>query len=37
MDVDGGRFVAEIVASQIDLHQKYGGVVPDLASRAHLD
>ena len=37
MDVDAGRFVAEIVASQIDLHQEYGGVVPDLASRAHLD
>ncbi|MGB0371853.1 MAG: tRNA (adenosine(37)-N6)-threonylcarbamoyltransferase complex transferase subunit TsaD [Opitutales bacterium] len=32
-----GVIVAEIVASQIDLHREYGGVVPDLASRAHLE
>jgi N6-L-threonylcarbamoyladenine synthase len=32
-----GRVVAESVRSQIDLHQKYGGVVPEIASRAHLE
>jgi N6-L-threonylcarbamoyladenine synthase len=29
--------LAEKVRSQIDLHQKYGGVVPEIASRAHLE
>ncbi|MDP9338316.1 MAG: tRNA (adenosine(37)-N6)-threonylcarbamoyltransferase complex transferase subunit TsaD [Acidobacteriota bacterium] len=28
--------LSNIVASQIDIHQKYGGVVPELASREHL-
>ena len=28
---------ANVVASQIDLHQQYGGVVPELASRQHLE
>ncbi|MAQ15086.1 MAG: tRNA (adenosine(37)-N6)-threonylcarbamoyltransferase complex transferase subunit TsaD [Sandaracinus sp.] len=31
-----GRVLADVVASQIDLHARYGGVVPELASRAHL-
>jgi N6-L-threonylcarbamoyladenine synthase len=26
-----------VVASQIDMHARYGGVVPELAARAHLD
>lgn len=35
--VDSGRAVlSSIVASQIDTHRKYGGVVPELASREHL-
>ena len=34
---DDGCILAEAVASQIDLHAPYGGVVPELASRAHLD
>lgn len=35
--VDDGRFVkSDVVASQHDVHQKYGGVVPELASRAHI-
>jgi N6-L-threonylcarbamoyladenine synthase len=33
---DGTRVVAEVVASQNEVHAKYGGVVPELASRAHL-
>jgi N6-L-threonylcarbamoyladenine synthase len=32
-----GQVLAERVRSQIDLHQKYGGVVPEIASRAHLE
>ena len=36
--VDDGRHVrSNVVASQVDLHRKYGGVVPELASRAHLE
>ena len=30
------RIVSEIVASQIDMHAAYGGVVPELAAREHL-
>jgi N6-L-threonylcarbamoyladenine synthase len=36
--VEGGRDVrANVVASQIDLHARYGGVVPEIASRAHIE
>src|SRR5271166_3236602 len=34
--VDGRRILSGVVASQIDIHRKYGGVVPELASREHL-
>ena len=34
---DNKNIVANIVKSQIDLHQIYGGVVPEIAARAHLD
>jgi len=34
---DGTDVRSNVVASQIDLHQKYGGVVPEIASRAHLE
>lgn len=30
------QVLSSIVASQIDLHRRYGGVVPELASREHL-
>jgi N6-L-threonylcarbamoyladenine synthase len=33
---DGTRVIAEVVASQNEVHAKYGGVVPELASRAHI-
>ena len=33
---DGRKIISSVVASQIDIHQKYGGVVPELASREHL-
>jgi N6-L-threonylcarbamoyladenine synthase len=36
--VDGeGRVLASIVASQHDLHGRYGGVVPELAARRHIE
>src|SRR5579871_4398987 len=35
--VAGGReILSSVVASQVDIHRKYGGVVPELASREHL-
>jgi N6-L-threonylcarbamoyladenine synthase len=35
--VDDGRIaVADVVASQHEVHARYGGVVPELASRAHI-
>jgi N6-L-threonylcarbamoyladenine synthase len=34
---DGHRVLANVVSSQIDLHAVYGGVVPEIASRAHLE
>jgi N6-L-threonylcarbamoyladenine synthase len=33
----GTEILASVVSSQIDLHRAYGGVVPELASRAHLE
>ena len=33
---DGCRALSDVVASQIDLHARFGGVVPELASRAHV-
>ena len=34
--VNGTRLVANVVASQIDIHRRYGGVVPEVASRQHI-
>lgn len=31
------RILSNIVSSQVDLHEKFGGVVPEIASRAHLE
>lgn len=33
---NGRTVLANVVASQIDLHRRYGGVVPELAARQHL-
>lgn len=33
---DGRKILSSVVASQMDVHRKYGGVVPELASREHL-
>ena len=34
--VDGKRMLSNIIASQVDLHSQYGGVVPEVASRQHV-
>ncbi len=33
---DGREILSSVVASQLDIHRRYGGVVPELASREHL-
>ena len=35
--VDGRTVASSVVSSQVDLHAAYGGVVPELAGRAHLE
>lgn len=39
VEMGGGvrRILANIVASQIDIHRLYGGVVPEIAGRAHIE
>ncbi|HEV7797611.1 MAG TPA: tRNA (adenosine(37)-N6)-threonylcarbamoyltransferase complex transferase subunit TsaD [Pyrinomonadaceae bacterium] len=34
---DGREIVSSVIASQIETHKPFGGVVPELASREHLD
>jgi len=34
---DGRVVLSNVVSSQVDLHAKYGGVVPEIASRKHLE
>jgi N6-L-threonylcarbamoyladenine synthase len=33
---DGDKILSNIVASQVDIHSRYGGIVPEVASRQHL-
>jgi len=33
---NGSRVISDVVSSQIDIHARYGGVVPEVASRQHL-
>ena len=35
--VDGHDVRANLVSSQVKLHEKYGGIVPEIASRAHIE
>jgi N6-L-threonylcarbamoyladenine synthase len=36
--VEGGsRILSSVVASQVDVHHRFGGVVPELASRMHIE
>ncbi|HXG31624.1 MAG TPA: tRNA (adenosine(37)-N6)-threonylcarbamoyltransferase complex transferase subunit TsaD, partial [Thermodesulfobacteriota bacterium] len=34
---DGRTALSSVVASQIEVHREYGGVVPELASRRHVE
>ena len=34
---DGRHILSSVISSQVDIHRIYGGVVPELASREHLD
>lgn len=34
---DGRTILSDVVLSQIDIHHRYGGVVPEIASRAHTE
>ncbi len=34
---DGRTIKSSVVASQVDLHERFGGVVPEIASRAHVE
>jgi N6-L-threonylcarbamoyladenine synthase len=34
---DGETVVSSVVSSQVDIHARYGGVVPEVASRAHVE
>jgi len=34
---DGKTILSSVVASQVDFHKKYGGVVPEIASRKHIE
>lgn len=35
--LNGRRVLSNIIASQVDLHAQYGGVVPEIASRKHVE
>jgi len=35
--VDGSSILSSVVSSQVDLHARFGGVVPEIASRAHTE
>ena len=34
---DGRRLLSNVVASSMDLHVQYGGVVPEIAARSHIE
>ena len=34
---DGRKVLSNVVASQVDIHKEYGGVVPEIASRKHVE
>jgi N6-L-threonylcarbamoyladenine synthase len=35
--LDGQKLLSNVIASQIRIHEKYGGVVPEIASRKHVE
>ena len=34
---DGRKIISSVVSSQVEEHKKYGGVVPEIASRKHIE
>lgn len=34
---DGASILSNVIASQVDVHRKFGGVVPEIASRKHIE
>lgn len=34
---DGRRILSNVIASQVDIHARFGGVVPEIASRHHVE
>ena len=34
---DGKRLLSNVINSQIDIHAEYGGVIPEIAARSHLE
>ncbi len=34
---DGRQLLSNVIASQVDIHARYGGVVPEIASRKHIE
>ena len=34
---DGREVLSNIISSQIEIHKKFGGVVPEIASRKHIE
>ena len=34
---DGDKLLANVISSQVDVHRKYGGVMPEIASRLHTE
>lgn len=32
-----GKIVSDVIASQVDFHKRFGGVVPEIASRKHIE
>ena len=34
---NGKYLLSNIIASQMEIHQRYGGVVPEIASRKHIE
>ncbi len=34
---DGSKILSNIIATQVEFHKKYGGIVPEIASRKHIE
>lgn len=34
---DGAKILSNVVVSQIDIHAEYGGVIPEIAARSHIE